>query len=60
MNFGYTGKILHIDLTNHGIDIEEQDASFYRRYEAEKDVYSKVDGYSTLIARKLKTGYIHS
>jgi aldehyde:ferredoxin oxidoreductase len=32
MNYGYTGKILHIDLTNQGIDVEEQDASFYRSY----------------------------
>ncbi len=32
MNFGYTGRILHIDLTNHRIEVEEQDAAFYRRY----------------------------
>ena len=32
MNFGYTGKILHVDLTNHDIEVEEQDASFYRSY----------------------------
>ncbi len=32
MNFGYTGKILHIDLTNSRFDVEEQDASFYRSY----------------------------
>ncbi len=32
MNFGYTGKILHIDLTNHSIDVEEQDDSFFRSY----------------------------
>jgi len=32
MNFGYTGRILHIDLTNHSIDVEEQDESFFRSY----------------------------
>jgi aldehyde:ferredoxin oxidoreductase len=32
MNYGYTGKILHVDLTNHKIDIEEQDEAFYRSY----------------------------
>ena len=32
MSFGYTGKILHVDLTNHSIDVEEQDDSFYRSY----------------------------
>ena len=32
MNYGYTGKILHIDLTNHSIEVEEQDTSFYRSY----------------------------
>ncbi len=32
MNYGYTGKILHIDLTNHSIEVEEPDTSFYRSY----------------------------
>jgi aldehyde:ferredoxin oxidoreductase len=32
MHYGYTGKILHVDLTNHKIDIEEQDEAFYRSY----------------------------
>jgi len=32
MNFGYTGRILHVDLTNHSIDVEEQDDSFYQSY----------------------------
>jgi aldehyde:ferredoxin oxidoreductase len=32
MNYGYTGKILHVDLTNRKIDIEEQDEAFYRSY----------------------------
>jgi aldehyde:ferredoxin oxidoreductase len=32
MNYGYTGKILHIDLTNHRIEVEEPDTSFYRSY----------------------------
>lgn len=32
MNFGYAGKILHVDLTNHRIEIEEPEAAFYRRY----------------------------
>ncbi len=32
MNFGYTGKILHVDLSNHVIDVEEPDNAFYREY----------------------------
>jgi aldehyde:ferredoxin oxidoreductase len=32
MNCGYTGKILHVDLTNHGIEIEEPDEAYYRSY----------------------------
>jgi aldehyde:ferredoxin oxidoreductase len=32
MNCGYTGKILHVDLTNRSIEIEEQDEAFYRSY----------------------------
>ena len=32
MNYGYSGKILHVDLTNRRIDIEEQDEAFFRSY----------------------------
>ena len=32
MNFGYTGKILHVDLSNRVIDVEEPDDDFYRQY----------------------------
>lgn len=32
MNYGYTGKILQVDLTNRNIEIEEQDEAFYRSY----------------------------
>src|SRR5512139_3026455 len=32
MPFGYTGKILHVDLTRHTTDIEEPGEVFYRRY----------------------------
>jgi len=32
MNYGYTGRILHVDLTNRKIDIEEQDEAFFRSY----------------------------
>lgn len=32
MPFGYTGKILHVDLTNRKIDIETPDESFYRSH----------------------------
>ena len=32
MNCGYTGKLLHVDLTNHSIEIEEQDEAYYRSY----------------------------
>lgn len=29
---GFTGKILHVDLTNRTLEIEEPDESFYRQY----------------------------
>lgn len=29
---GFTGKILHVDLTNHAIEVEEPDEAFYRHY----------------------------
>ncbi len=32
MPFGYTGKILHVDLTDRKIEIEEPDEIFYRMY----------------------------
>ena len=32
MTYGYTGKILHVDLTDHNIEIEDRDESFYRSY----------------------------
>lgn len=32
MPFGYTGKILHVDLSNHKIEVEEQNEAFYRSY----------------------------
>lgn len=32
MTFGYTGRILKVDLTNRKIEIEERDDAFYRRY----------------------------
>jgi aldehyde:ferredoxin oxidoreductase len=32
MRFGYTGKILHVDLSNHVVDVEEPDDAFYRAY----------------------------
>ena len=32
MNYGYTGRILHVDLTNRKIDIEEQDEAFFRSH----------------------------
>ena len=32
MHCGYTGKILHVDLTDRSIEIEEQDEAFYRSY----------------------------
>ncbi len=30
MNYGYTGRILHVDLTNRDIDIEDRDEAFFR------------------------------
>lgn len=32
MPHGYTGKILHVDLSNHKIEVEEQNEGFYRSY----------------------------
>ena len=32
MPFGYTGKILHVNLTDHKIEVEEPDDTFYRMY----------------------------
>ncbi len=32
MNYGYTGRILHVDLTNRNIDIEDRDEAFFRSY----------------------------
>jgi aldehyde:ferredoxin oxidoreductase len=32
MNYGYTGRILHVDLTNRNIEVEEKDEAFYRGY----------------------------
>ncbi len=32
MLYGFTGKILHVDLTNHTIEIEEPSEEFYRLY----------------------------
>ena len=32
MLYGYTGKILHVDLSNHKIEVEEADEAFYRSY----------------------------
>jgi len=32
MPYGYTGKIVHVDLSNRKIEIEENDEAFYRSY----------------------------
>jgi aldehyde:ferredoxin oxidoreductase len=32
MAFGYTGKILHVDLSNRKLEIEKKDDAFYRTY----------------------------
>lgn len=32
MNYGYTGRILHVDLTNRKIEIEDKDEAFFRSY----------------------------
>jgi len=32
MSYGYTGKILHVDLTTGKLEVEEPDESFYRKY----------------------------
>jgi aldehyde:ferredoxin oxidoreductase len=32
MLYGYTGKILHVDLSNQKIEVEEPDEAFYRSY----------------------------
>ena len=32
MTFGYTGKILHVDLTSSTLEVEEPTEAFYRKY----------------------------
>jgi aldehyde:ferredoxin oxidoreductase len=32
MSYGYTGRILHVDLTNRKIEVDEKDEAFYRSY----------------------------
>lgn len=32
MPYGYNGRILHVDLTNHKLAVEEPEESFYRKY----------------------------
>ena len=32
MSFGYTGKILHVDLTHGALTVEEPPEAFYRKY----------------------------
>ena len=32
MPFGYTGKILHVDLTHGALTVEEPPEAFYRKY----------------------------
>ncbi len=32
MPYGYTGKTLHVDLTNRKFDVEDNDETFYRNY----------------------------
>lgn len=32
MSYGYRGKILHVDLTNRKMEVEEKDDTFYRTY----------------------------
>lgn len=32
MGYGYLGRILHVDLNNRKIEVEEKDDAFYRTY----------------------------
>jgi aldehyde:ferredoxin oxidoreductase len=32
MNYGYTGRILHVNVTNRNIEVEEKNEAFYRSY----------------------------
>ncbi|MGB9440911.1 MAG: aldehyde ferredoxin oxidoreductase N-terminal domain-containing protein, partial [Desulfobacterales bacterium] len=32
MPYGYTGKTLHVDLSNRKINVEDNDETFYRNY----------------------------
>ena len=32
MAYGYTGKILHVDLTSSMLSVEEPEEAFYRKY----------------------------
>jgi aldehyde:ferredoxin oxidoreductase len=46
MAYGYTGKILHVDLSNRKIEIEEKDDTFYRTYLGGRGI-----GYQYLLKR---------
>ena len=46
MPYGYTGKTLHVDLSNRKIDIEENDETYYRNYLGGRGV-----GYRYLLER---------
>jgi aldehyde:ferredoxin oxidoreductase len=32
MPYGYTGRILHVDLTTEKLEVEEPGETFYRKY----------------------------
>ena len=55
MPYGYTGKILHVDLSNHKIDVEEKDEVFYRSYLGGRGIASLlVEGGSRLLTAMIE------
>ena len=65
MCYGYTGKVLHVDLTNRNIETEKKDEAFYRSYLGGrgigyhylmKDVPAGVDAFSPDNILVLATG----
>ena len=65
MPYGYTGKILHVDLSNRKIEVDEKDEAFYRSYLGGRgigyhylmqDVPAKTDPFSPENILVLATG----
>ncbi len=49
MAYGYRAKILHVDLSNRKVEVEEKDGSFYRTYLGGRGI-----GYHYLLKEEIK------